>query len=63
MPDENRMAIAKSMTGGRNNIIDRNMAARKQKLDAKGGNMMGGLFDLIYRKRKERESALDAIDE
>jgi hypothetical protein len=34
------------------------MEGRKQKLDEMGGQNTGGMFDIIYKKRKEREDAL-----
>lgn len=54
MADSNRQYIATSLVGG--------MGQRKQKLDTlsqqTGQRNWGGIFDLIYRKKKERERAV-----
>lgn len=34
------------------------MQNRQNALNQSGGNRLGGMFDIIYRKRKEREDAL-----
>lgn len=38
------------------------MAERKQKLEGMGGQNPGGMFDIIYKKRREREDALKDIE-
>lgn len=38
------------------------METRKKKLDSMGGKKSGGMFDFIYKKRKERDQALQGID-
>ena len=39
------------------------MEKRKKKLDAMSNKkMMGGLFDIIYKKRREREKAVFDIE-
>lgn len=38
------------------------MGDRKKKLDGMGGKNMGGMFDIIYKKKKERETSLKEID-
>ena len=38
------------------------MGVRKKKLDMMGGRNPGGMFDIIYKKRKEREDALRGIE-
>lgn len=38
------------------------MESRKRRLDSIGGRKMGGMFDIIFKKRKERENSLRGID-
>lgn len=38
--------------------IVQTMQNRQNTLNQSGGNRLGGMFDIIYRKRKEREDAL-----
>lgn len=38
------------------------MSRRKQQLEQMGGQNTGGMFDIIYKKRREREDALKNIE-
>ena len=38
------------------------MEKRKKKIDTMSTKQQGGMFDIIYKKRKEREKALSEID-
>lgn len=59
--------IAKSLLGPKEPIgvaagPEDMMGKRKQRLDQMGGQNTGGMFDIIFKKRKEREKAVRDID-
>ena len=71
MPDNERSLIAKVLASfmkskapkaGAGDLPDDFMGGRKKKLDAMGGKNTGGMFDIIFKKRKEREDALKNIE-
>lgn len=55
MSQQSRSASAAEMPG---NMMD----SRKKRLEKIGPKNTGGMFDIIYKKRKETESALGEID-
>ena len=55
MPNENRYAMAQGLARfGTASGVDPKMNARKARL---GKDKTGGMFDIIYRKKREREKA------
>ena len=65
---EKRRGIAESLLspgapGARANPPEEMMRRRNARLEAIGKKKGGGMFDFIYRKRKEREAAINEIDD
>ena len=54
MPNDNRFSIARSLAKVPK-AIDSKMKSRSERL---GTGKTGGMFDIIYRKKKERERSM-----
>lgn len=56
--------IAKSLMSpdGRSSSAEDVMDKRKKKLETMGGKNPGGMFDIIYKKTREKNKALDEIE-
>ena len=54
MPNDNRYSLARSLAKAPG-AIDSKMKSRNERL---GTGKTGGMFDIIYRKKKERERSM-----
>ena len=54
--------IVRSLFTAGNPSAEAYMEKRKKKIDTMSTKQQGGMFDIIYKKRKEREKALSEID-